>query len=186
MTIADVSLEGALVRLRPRLEEDSPLFLRWYADPEVLHWLHLSEGPVQSPEIERQRYEAAERDPTRITWIIEALDSVPIGSVSLIAIDELHRRAELGISIGEKTYWGRGYGTDAVRVALRFAFQGLGVRRVGLITDIDNDRGIRCYEKCGFRREGVLRGHRLRHGQPLDMLQMAVLADEVEPLKPVT
>jgi RimJ/RimL family protein N-acetyltransferase len=53
------------------------------------------------------------------------------------------------------------------------------LRRVTLITDADNERGIRCYEKCGFVKEGVLRGHRLRHGEPLDMLAMAVLAEEV-------
>jgi RimJ/RimL family protein N-acetyltransferase len=179
VTVADAALEGSLVRLRLRTEEDIPLFVRWYSDPEVLHWLHLSEGPEQTTEVERQRFEATERDPTRLTWIIETRDGAPIGSVGLLAIEETHKRAELGISIGEKSYWGRGYGTDAIRVALRFAFQNLGLRRVTLITDADNERGIRCYEKCGFVKEGVLRGHRLRHGEPLDMLAMAVLAEEV-------
>jgi RimJ/RimL family protein N-acetyltransferase len=54
------------------------------------------------------------------------------------------------------------------------------MRRVDLITDIDNERGIRCYEKCGFVREGVLRAHRLRYGQPLDMATMAVLREDWE------
>jgi RimJ/RimL family protein N-acetyltransferase len=112
--------------------------------------------------------------------VIETHDGLPIGNVSFVAIEEIHRRAELGISIGEKDYWGRGYGTDAVRVALRFAFQVLDLRRVELITDADNERGIRCYEKCGFVREGVLRRHRLRRGEPIDMLLMAVLHEDWE------
>lgn len=84
------------------------------------------------------------------------------------------------ISIGEKECWSAGYGTDTVRTVLRYAFNELGLRRVHLITDADNARGIRCYEKCGFVREGVLRAHRLRYGQPLDMVEMAVLREDWE------
>ena len=98
--------------------------------------------------------------------------------IVLIAVDAMHRRAELGIAIGEKGDWGRGYGTDAIRVILRFAFDVLKLRRVELITDVDNERGIRAYEKCGFVREGVLRAKRLRYGEPLDMLIMAVLRED--------
>ena len=65
-----------------------------------------------------------------------------------------------------------------MRVLLRHAFEELGLRRITLITDVDNERGIHAYEKVGFRREGILRSHRLRYGQPLDMLTMAVLRDE--------
>jgi RimJ/RimL family protein N-acetyltransferase len=126
------------------------------------------------------RYETAEQDPTRMAWIIETLEGYPMGNVSLIGIDLAHGRAELGIGIGEQDYWGRGYGTDAIRVLLRFVFRNLGLRRITLVTDIDNERGIRCYEKAGFRREGVLRGHRLRYGQPLDMVAMAVLKEDWE------
>jgi len=181
MTIAPGEpLVGALVRLRPRMREDIALFVRWYSDPEVRHWLHLSEAPAPTLESERLRYEVSERDPTRLTWVIETLDGVAIGNVSLVAIDELHGRAELGIGIGERTYWGRGYGTDAIRVVLRFAFEDMELRRVTLITDADNARGIRCYEKCGFVPEGTLRGHRLRHGKPIDMVAMAVMRTDAK------
>ena len=57
-------------------------------------------------------------------------------------------------------------------------FEELGLRRVDLHTDADNARGIRCYEKCGFVREGVMRERRVRYGKPLDMVLMAVLRDE--------
>jgi RimJ/RimL family protein N-acetyltransferase len=111
-------------------------------------------------------------------WVIETLDGVAIGIIGLQSIDDVHGRAELGISIGEKAYWSRGYGTDAICALLRYAFGALSLRRVELITDIDNERGIRCYEKCGFVREGILRAHRLRYGEPLDMVLMAVLAGD--------
>jgi RimJ/RimL family protein N-acetyltransferase len=52
------------------------------------------------------------------------------------------------------------------------------LRRVDLLTDADNERGLRCYEKCGFVREGLLRKRRLRFGQPVDMIVMSVLREE--------
>ncbi len=179
MTVTDdVRLEGELVLLRPRVDEDLELFSRWHSNPDVRHWLHMSEMPEQTLEIERQRWHIARNDPTRASFVIETLDGVSIGNILLIGIDALHRRAELGIAIGEKGDWGRGYGTDAIRVILRYAFEVLKLRRVELITDVDNERGIRAYEKCGFVREGVLRAKRLRYGEPLDMLIMSVLSED--------
>ncbi len=179
MTVAgDVRLEGELVLLRPRVDDDLALFARWHGNPDVRHWLHMSEMPNQSLELERQRWQIARNDPTRVSFVIETLEGVPIGNIVLIGVDVAHRRAELGIAIGEKGDWGRGYGTDAIRVILRFAFEVLNLRRVELITDIDNERGIRAYEKCGFVREGVLRAKRLRYGEPLDMLIMSVLRED--------
>ena len=179
MTVADgAALEGKLVRLRVARDEDLPRSRRWYSDPDVRHWLHLSETSLPTLQSERNRWQSAGADPARQMWVIETRDGVAIGIIGLQSIDDVHRRAELGISIGEKAYWSRGYGTDAIRVLLRYAFAALSLRRVELIADIDNERGIRCYEKCGFVREGVLRAHRLRYGEPLDMLLMAVLRDE--------
>jgi RimJ/RimL family protein N-acetyltransferase len=177
-TAGDTALRGELVRLRPRTRDDIPLFARWYSDPDVRHWLHMSEGTDNGIEAQAVRYDLTEGDPNRLSLIIETFEGRAIGSVELIGINEMHGRAELGISIGEKDCWSRGFGTDAMRVLLRHAFSDLGLRRITLITDIDNERGIRAYENVGFRREGVLRSHRLRYGQPLDMLTMAVLRDE--------
>ena len=179
MMAAEAFLEAATVRLRPLARRDVPLLLRWTNDPGVRHWLHRSESPPATLELAQARVEEMRRDPRTLAWCIEA-GGRPIGDVRLLEIDTTHGRAELGIAIGEKDSWDRGYGTDAIRRVLRFAFQELGLRRVWLITDADNARGIRCYQKCGFVQEGFLRGHRLRYGRPLDMLAMGVLREEWE------
>jgi RimJ/RimL family protein N-acetyltransferase len=173
-----IDLIGSAVRLRPVNRDDLQLFVRWYSDPDVLRWLHLSEMPLPTLDSESQRLEAHLRDSHRRSWIIEDLTGRAIGNVGLAGIDDVHLRAELFISIGEKDHWSGGYGTDAVRLVLRFAFEELALKRVWLIADADNPRAIRCYEKCGFQHEGVLRGHRLRYGKPLDMVMMAVLEDD--------
>ena len=178
--ILNLTLPGQRVQLVPQRMEHAELLARWHADAEVRHWLHRSEDP---PELLGGREMAklvaqGLSDPSEARFMIEA-EGRPIGEIRL---REIHPcgRAELAILIGEPACWGRGHGGDAIETLLRFAFGELGLRRVTLITDADNERGIRCYERCGFRREGVLRAHRLRYGQPLDMLVMAVLREDFE------
>ena len=166
------------MRLRPVEEPDLPLFVRWLNDPEVRHWLSMADGPELTLESEREWYEEMRGDPACVVWCIETEDGQPVGNLGLHGIEETHGRATLGIAIGEKDFWGRGYGTEAIRRVLRYAFTELGLRRVVLEADEDNVRGIRCYEKCGFVREGLLRGHRLRLGEPVNCVVMAVLRDE--------
>lgn len=180
--LAGAILEGEGVRLRPMEDGDVPLLARWLNDPDVRHWLHLSEDSERllTLEAHRERFERIRADPAHVSWCIETKDGQPIGEIGLMDIHRLHSRAELGVTIGEKDFWSRGYGTDAVRRVLRYAFEEMGLRRVGLITDEDNLRAIRCYEKCGFVREGLLRAFRLRHGRPLNMVAMGALREEFE------
>jgi RimJ/RimL family protein N-acetyltransferase len=182
MIAPDTTLRGALVRLRPLAETDVAALVRWYNDPDVLHWLHRSEEAHATTDAERSRLERAVTDPTQVAWMIETTAGRAIGYVRIEGIDATQARARLAIAIGEKDCWGAGFSTEAIRLVLTHAFERLDLRRIELITDIDNERGIRCYEKCGFVREGVLRQHLLRYGQPLDMLQMAILRHEWEEL----
>lgn len=151
----------------------------WFNDPAVRYWLHQSDRPDATIDAVRAHFWRPVEEGRAVAWLIET-ESTPVGTLRLLEIDPNHGRAELAITIGRPDHWGRGLGTDAIQQSLRFAFQDLGLRRVSLITDADNARGIRCYEKCGFVREGVLRRNRLRHGQPLDMLVMAVLREDWE------
>ncbi len=179
--ISESILEGEGVRLRPVEERDLPLFLRWFNDPDVRYWLAMSERPELTLESEREWYEEMRGDHSRLVWCIETGEGRPIGNLGLHGIDETQGRATLGIAIGEKDHWSQGYGTDAIRQVLRYAFAELGLRRVELHTDEDNLRGIRCYEKCGFVQEGLLRAYRTRRGQPVNCVVMSVLRDERDP-----
>jgi len=84
----------------------------------------------------------------------------------------------VGIGIGERDFWGKGYGTDAMNVILRYAFQELNLRRVSLTTFEYNPRAIRSYEKAGFVHEGHVRKFLLREGQRWDLLFMGILREE--------
>ncbi len=177
---SSAALNGDGVRLRPLVKEDVPLLTRWLFDPDVLHWLHLSEDPAElrTEEAVRERFERMQADPFTETWRIDSAEGRPVGQIELVDIHPLQRRTEMHLLVGEKDVWGRGYGSRAVRRLLGHAFDDLGLRRVFAMADEDNARVIRLFESCGFAREGLLRRHRLRHGRPIDMVVMGVLEEE--------
>ena len=171
-------LKGAKTSLRPVRDDDLPHLISWANDAGVRYWLHHSDREDATIDDAREVYMSS--DENRLSLAIEREDGALIGIIRLIGIDRTHGRAELAIVIGDKNAWGQGHGTDAMRLLLRHAFGEIGLRRVDLITDADNERGIRSYEKCGFVREGLLRKYRLRHGKPVDMIAMSILSEEFE------
>lgn len=80
-----------------------------------------------------------------------------IGRLGCFAIDPRRRQGELGIVLGDRDYWGRGYGPDALRTFLRYLFQEAGLRRLYLYTGVENLRAQRAFAKVGFRSLGVVR-----------------------------
>ena len=84
-------------------------------------------------------------------------------------IDWKSRKAEFFITIGEKQFWDKGFGTDALRIVIRLAFDKMNLNRLWLTVLVDNPRAIRCYEKCGFVREGLLRQESFVDGKYRDV-----------------
>jgi diamine N-acetyltransferase len=172
---------GEKIRLRPIERDDLPRFVEWFADPEVRRHL-LVYLPFSLAQEERwfedlqgqlERQEA-------LVLAIETTEGVHIGNLGLQAIDWKNRNAELGILIGEKAYWNQGYGTDAIRTLLGLAFREMNLHRIFLRVDADNARGIRCYEKVGFRLDGTLRDAVFKEGRYLDQHVMSILRAEFE------
>lgn len=128
----------------------------------------------RAEEFVEQRHED-QRDVARLA--IE-VDQKYIGHCSLSGLRHPHGDLELGILIGDREYWSRGYGREVVRVLLSYGFQALGARRIAVTTHEDNQRAIRCYSACGFVEEGRPRqafwtGHRYA-----DLVEMSILREE--------
>jgi RimJ/RimL family protein N-acetyltransferase len=174
--ISESILEGARVRLRPIEEEDLPRFVEWLADREVIRWL-AAIGDPPTLDDEYDWWEEKRADPDCVQWAIETLDGRLVGTVEL-RVTPRAERAELGIAVQDRSQWGKGYGTDAVLLVLRYAFEEMRLNRVELTCDEENARAIRCYEKCGFVREGLLRQHRLVDGRFGNTLVMSALREE--------
>jgi RimJ/RimL family protein N-acetyltransferase len=170
-------LESDFVVLRPQTQADIPLLARWFLDPRIKQWLQLSEDPPEYCTVEAvgQRFARLNADVSTELWRIDTREGRPIGQIELTEIHAVQRRAEIHLCIGEIAVQQRGYGTDAVRRLVRHAFEDLNLRRVWTYVDADNARCLRCLEKAGFSREGLLRRHRLRHGEPVDMVALGIL-----------
>ncbi len=106
------------------------------------------------------------------------VDQRYVGGCGLINLDYLHRRAEIGIFVGDKALWGRGVGSEAMTLVIGYGFDYLNLHRIYLRVFAENARAIRVYEGLGFQHEGRFRDAEWRHGRWLDMLYMSILEPE--------
>lgn len=174
-------LQGTKVLLRAFRRED--LQRRWEFDNNPAFHLLIHDDPWEPVSLERAtaRFEAslgdAEHDGPH--FAIEA-DGKYIGHCLLYGFDHTAHTCMLGIGIGDSDYQGRGYGREALRLLLDYAFRLRNVRKVSLTVSGDNERAIRAYRACGFVEEGRLRQHVWGKGAYLDIVCMGLLRREWE------
>lgn len=172
-------LQGERVRLRGVTRDDLPRM--WEFNNDLAVELAGGGDPPYPQSLARLQAEfdqdAAKggRDQTR--FAIEA-DGTCIGFCALFHPDATAQTTELGIGIGDKDYWGKGHGRDAVRVLLRYAFRYLNYRKVWLRVHARNERAVRAYRACGFVEEGRQRAQVWSDGAYDDLILMGVLRDE--------
>jgi RimJ/RimL family protein N-acetyltransferase len=174
-----VTLVGELVALGPVHKGLLPLLWKWESD---LRLSALTGDPSRpkTPEGIEQLYEwysKAGEDSAGFV-LYERTPMRPIGTAGLISINHLHRTAELGISIGEHDCWGKGYGTEATRLILDYAFNALALHNVMLRVFSYNQRAIRAYLRAGFREIGRRRQAQRIGSQVYDVVLMDCLATD--------
>lgn len=168
---------GDKVVVRNITRADIPLLVKWKNDPELADLVR--GGPINTNfEIESRRFSRGLDDHDSLRLIIETFTGKPIGFISLGDIDRENRKAEVGMLIGEKDYWDKGFGTDGLRVLLKHLFFELDFNRVGLEVFEYNHRAKRAYEKIGFKVEGVIRQGLLRQNEYYDIYIMGILRQD--------
>jgi [ribosomal protein S5]-alanine N-acetyltransferase len=169
-------LEGERVRLRAIEETDLAWINEHFWNPEVTRFLVVVwPEPVSGTRAFWERVRASDQS---TVVLIETREGEPVGVCGLESIQGRARTAELGIWIAEE-HWDRGYGTDATRALCRFGFREMNLARVSLHVYDINPRGVRAYEKVGFREEGRLRDDQFVDGEHRDVIVMGLLADEL-------
>lgn len=101
-----------------------------------------------------------------------------IGNISYNNVDWKNRNCEIAIIIGEEKHRNKGYGTEALNLLLDFIFNELNLHRIELKVYDFNERAIKCYEKCGFKKEGLLREVTYKHGKYINEYVMAILKSD--------
>jgi RimJ/RimL family protein N-acetyltransferase len=181
--MTDELFQGKLVELVPMdLDKDLALWEKWERDSDYQRLLNMNPASQYSASMTK---EYIENNPDEGAFFsIQTLeDHKTIGFVDLGSYDWMARNGWVGIAIGEADFRGKGYGTDAMNVLLKFAFRGLNLHRVNLGVFEFNKRAIRCYEKCGFKYEGTNRESIYKEDKRWDVFNMGVLRSEWEALQ---
>ena len=164
--------------LRTARPSDQPALERLRADPEIDYFMGVDSAPANL--LWRHVY-LGDQSGALADLVILTLQEQPLGLLSLWDRTIPHQAAELSVWIGHD-YRNGGYGTEALRLALGYAFGDLKLHKVYLRVLEYNVRAIRTYEKCGFRVEGILRDEMQVGGRWHALAYMGVLADEFSDL----
>jgi len=176
-------MEGDRVRIRKLERTDLPQLHRWMNDEALMAWARFMPDHMVSLTALEKEYEKelAGEEAHRTTYIIEEKASGrPIGWCVQRTWDAKHVNVDLGIAFGEKEYWGKGFGTEALGLLLTLTFDHQGWHRAELWTLAENERAIRLAEKFGFRREGYEREAAYFGGTYHDVISMGLLKAEWE------
>lgn len=171
-------LVGEKCYLSPCSPEDAEKWAVWFNDLEVT--LPLGDEayiPFSLPKTQ-EAVEDVIKQQAHFFSIVDLETDRCIGRTVIFNIDQVNRSAMFGIFIGEKSFWGKGYGQEATRLTLDYAFNLLNLNSVMLGVMAFNERAIHAYEKVGFKVIGKRRQARIVGGQKFDVFLMDMLAEE--------
>jgi RimJ/RimL family protein N-acetyltransferase len=168
---------GMRVILRPFREDDVGYIQKWSDDAE-LRKLTVEVAPMSNTEAVKF-YAELRDDKERIWFVIIVKDSGKvIGETGLLRIFRPWRTADMTVIIGEKDEWGKGYGTEAGRLLLDYAFDRIGLHRVSVGIVGFNKRALRYWRGLGFEKEGVERDGYYCEGEYSDFVMMSILENK--------
>tara|TARA_Y100000031_G_scaffold136544_1_gene160713 strand:+ start:52 stop:615 length:564 start_codon:yes stop_codon:yes gene_type:complete len=144
-------IAGSKVIIREKSTTDAWNDYAWETDPELSHLDAVSPTTITfSLYLSDYANELSYSPPSSRRFAIDTLDSKHIGNCSYYDINETRGEAELGIMIGNRNYWNKGYGTDVVTTLVNHIFSQTNLNRIYLKTLESNSRAQKCFQKCGF------------------------------------
>lgn len=175
------SLSGEKVTLRPAEDRDFKLLYKWYNDDELNRLAGWSNSKVTADKLRYNMSRSFGYDPMNL--VIDNENGIPIGTIQLYDFNEQDKSCKLGIRIGDRNYWSKGYGEDAIKTILEYAFMKIDIYRVALKVYEYNERAVKCYIKCGFQTEGRTRQSAYIDGKYYDEIIMGILKSDYIKMK---
>ena len=153
-------IEGENIKLRPITQDDIECFLEWFNDPEIVRYLTVYLPMTRLGEEEWIKQVMEKQQPVFTITIrpkTGPIRDTPIGNCGFHDIDHRNQKATLGLVVGEKLEWGRGYGTEALKLLIQYGFNYLNMNRISSSAIVANTGSIKAHEKAGFKKEGFAR-----------------------------
>jgi RimJ/RimL family protein N-acetyltransferase len=172
---------GKRVRLAAPAPEDAQHFARWNEDSDFMRQMDTDYVRPRTVQDQEEMIKSMRSGENTMHFHIRTLDDDRLlGFVVIHSIEWNNQTGLISIGIGDPEYRGKGYGSEAMRLAMHYAFNELNLYRLGLDVIANNERAVRAYEKLGFRHEGAMRQSVYRDGVRVDRLIMGILRDEWE------
>lgn len=170
-------LKGEKVVLRPVKEDDFQLFLNWFNNPDVLQYVAWY---LPMTEMYERQWIANLSKPhsNKVVFVIVMPPGIPIGTCGLHSIDYHHQVATFGIVIGATAEQGKGYGYQAGKLLIKYAFEELNLHRLNSDVLDYNERSIKLHKKLGFIEEGRMRKCKFKKGKFHDLIVFGLLRSE--------
>jgi len=168
-------LIGEKCYLSPLDINDAEKFTEWLNDLDVIINL---QRYAKNLDLNTEKQKLVELAKDHNYGIIKNDNDELIGNCGFMEIDSLNQTGEVGIFIGNKNYWNKGYGTEALKLLLDYGFKALNLHNIQLRVFSFNTRAIKSYEKIGFRVFGKRRESLLRGKERYDIVYMDILYNE--------
>lgn len=168
-------IDGERIYLREvRLSDVTENYYRWMNDPEVVQYLETRFFPYSREKIESYVRQMQEDADSAFMAVIVKNGDEHIGNIKIGPINWFHRFADIALIIGEKKSWGRGYGTEAIKLVTDYAFNTLNLHKLTAGIYANNIGSIEAFKKAGFSVEGVRKKQRLYHGEYVDEVILGI------------
>lgn len=168
-------LVGKQCYLSPMTPEDAEKYTHWLNDQSVVEFLVMAPFVIS---LESEKAFLSKLSQEHNYAIVDLDSNETIGSVGLVEVNHINQTAEIGIFIGNKDFWGKGFGREALSLLLDYAFMKLNLHNIMLRVYAFNQRAIDCYQSIGFREIGKIREGLFRNRQRHDIVLMDILAEQ--------
>jgi ribosomal-protein-alanine N-acetyltransferase len=176
-----LKLQGKRIHLRPvALTDVNERYHRWMNDSDVTRFLEVRFSPQSMDDVRQyvEKISSKKDEPFFAICLNETGEH--IGNIKLGPINQHHRNADVSLVIGEKNHWGKGYAAEAIGLVTRYAFEKLGLNKLKAGCYGENEGSARAFEKNGWQREGLQRGHVLCDGKETDVILLGIRAKDFE------
>lgn len=174
-------IEGERIYLREvRVEDVNDNYYRWMNDEEITAYTESRFKPYSIEKLKDYVTKIDGQDNSVFLAIIERSKDKHVGNIKLGNINWIHRTGDIGIIIGEKNFWGKGYGSEAIKLITAYAFNKLNLHKVWAGCYEFNKGSIAAFKKAGFSKEGILKKHYFYNGEYIDGIILGVTSETFE------
>lgn len=172
-------LVGKRIYLRPmQMKDVNGPYFDWLNDYEITRFLETGSFPTTRATLTHYLKSVARHPDNVMLAIMDRKTDDYVGNIKLGPIHAIHRRGDMGIMVGNKRFWGKGYGSEAIALILEYGFTRLNLHKITLGVYADHKPAVKAYQKLGFRIEGILKEQLFRDGAYRNKAVMGILRSE--------